>query len=182
MRIFLAAAVIGLSTAAVADERTIEDEFGTLNPLDSGFGRVMKHVDEGQADMMTCATGYYITKSGRHDAARRLFELCADAGYTAAMTWMGQMDNNGLGGDYNPDAAADWDRKAAEAGDPVGKFNYGIALMRGYGVSQDEQRGRALVDEAASDGLQIAQRLQGADYDLDEVTPDADNWRYAPMN
>ena len=106
---------------------------------------------------------------------------CAAAGYTGAMTWMSYMEQNGFGGDFDPDAAAEWDRRAAEAGDPVGKFNYGISLMRGFGVAQDEARGRALVDEAARDGLAIAKRLQGAEYDLDEVTPDADNWRYAPL-
>ena len=63
----------------------------------------------------------------------------------------------------------------------VGKFNYGLALMRGHGVARDEALGRQFVDEAASEGLLIAQRLQGADYDLDGVTPDADNWKYAPL-
>ncbi len=63
----------------------------------------------------------------------------------------------------------------------MGKFNYGISLMRGHGVTRDEARGRALVDAAAADGLEIAKRLQGANYDLDEVTPDADNWKYAPV-
>ncbi|WP_371228150.1 tetratricopeptide repeat protein [Roseovarius sp. 2305UL8-3] len=163
-----------------AETTTVEDEFGTLNPQDTGFGRVMSNIENGVTDMTTCATGYYITKSGRHEAARKLFEACAGAGYTGAMTWMSQLDNNGLGGDYNPDAAANWDKRAADAGDPVGKFNYGLDLMRGHGVARDEIRGRALVDEAASEGLQIARRLQSAQYDLDEVTPDADNWKYAP--
>lgn len=164
-----------------AETTTSEDEFGTLNPPDTGFGRVMSNIDNGVTDMTTCATGYYITKSGRHEMARRLFEACANAGYTGAMTWMSQLDNNGLGGDYNPDAAADWDRRAANAGDPVGKFNYGLDLLRGHGVPRDEARGRALVNEAAKDGLAIARRLRAADYDLDEVTPDADNWKYAPL-
>ena len=53
--------------------------------------------------------------------------------------------------------------------------------MRGHGIAQDEALGRSYVDQAAKDGLEIAQRLQGADYDLDEVTPDADNWKYAPL-
>lgn len=158
-----------------------DDPGGTLNPMDTGFGRIMRNVDEGHLDMTTCATGYYITKSGRHELARKLFEACAAAGYTGAMTWMSQLDNNGLGGEYNPDAAADWDMRAADAGDPVGKFNYGLDLMRGHGVAKNETLGRHYVDQAASEGLQIAQRLQGADYDLDEVTPDADNWKYAPL-
>ena len=97
------------------------------------------------------------------------------------MTWMSQLENNGMGGDYNPDAAAEWDRRAAEAGDPVGQFNYGMDLMRGHGVARDEALGRSYIDQAARDGLDIAKRLQEADYDLDEVTPDADNWKYAPL-
>jgi TPR repeat protein len=122
-----------------------------------------------------------LTKAGDHASARKLFLNCAEAGYTGAMTWMSQLDNNGLGGDYDPDAAASWDKRAADLGDPIGKFNYGIDLMRGHGVAQDMDAGRALVDEAARDGLRIARRLQGADYDLNEVTPDSDNWKYAPI-
>ncbi len=173
--VLIAALVLG--TAATAED----DPGGTLNPLETGFGRVMQNVENGQLDMMTCATGYYITKSGNHAPARRLFEACAEAGYTAAMTWMSQMDNNGLGADYNPDAAADWDRRAADAGDPVGKFNYGLDLMRGHGVARNDELGRQYVDQAANEGLHIAKRLQNAGYDLDEVTPDADNWKYAPL-
>lgn len=157
------------------------DELGDLNPDELSLNRVMENIKRGQTDMTTCASGYFITKKGDHDKARTLFKTCAEAGYTGAMTWMSQLDNNGLGGEYDPDAAARWDKRAADAGDPVGKFNYGINLMRGHGVAQDEAFGRALVDEAARDGLQIAKRLQGADYDLDEVTPDADNWKYAPL-
>ncbi len=164
-----------------AETRTVEDEYGTLNPQDSGFGRVMSNIENGVTDMPTCATGYYITKSGRHEAARKLFEACAAAGYTGAMTWMSQLDNNGLGGEYDPDRAADWDRRAADLGDPVGKFNYGLDLIRGHGVARDDALGRAYVDAAARDGLKVARRLQAAGYDLDEVTPDADNWKYAPL-
>ena len=157
-----------------------EPEHGTLNPEEMTLGRVMENIDRGQTDMATCAAGYFITKSGRHVMARKLFETCAEAGYTGAMTWMAQLDDNGLGADEDPAAAAEWDRRAAEAGDPIGKFNYGLDLMRGRGVEMDETKGRALVDEAAAEGVVAAQRLQAAGYDLDEVTPDADNWKYAP--
>lgn len=175
------AMLLATALPVAAETTTKQDAFGTLNPQDTGFGRVMRNIDNGVTDMTTCATGYYITKSGGHEMARRLFEACAEAGYTGAMTWMSQLDNNGLGADYNPDAAAAWDRRAADAGDPVGKFNYGLDLLRGHGVTRNEAYGRALVDAAAADGLAIAKRLQGADYDVDEVTPDADNWKYAPL-
>ncbi|UWR21894.1 tetratricopeptide repeat protein [Sulfitobacter sp. S190] len=169
-----------LSAATVANA---EDpaQFGTLNPDEMTWGRQMEDIARGKTSMTLCASGYMMTKSGDHENARKIFEACARDGYTGAMTWMGQLDNNGLGGDYNPDAAAQWDKRAADAGDPVGQFNYGVDLMRGHGVARDEALGRQYVDAAAKAGLKVAQRLQGAGYDLDEITPDADNWKYAPL-
>lgn len=155
---------------------------GDLNPEELTLNRVMRDIDRGETSMTNCATGYYITKSGRHGMARELFERCAQDGWTGAMTWMSQLDDNGLGAPVDPRRAADWDRRAAEAGDPVGQFNYGLDLMRGRGVARDAAAGRALIDEAARSGLPVARRLQGADYDLDEVTPDADNGKYAPQS
>ncbi|MEO1550257.1 MAG: sel1 repeat family protein [Pseudomonadota bacterium] len=159
-----------------------EDTHGTLNPPEMGMDRVMQNIRRGQADMTTCAAGYHFTKKGDHGEAREIFELCAEkGGYTAAMTWMGQLDNNGLGDEYDPDAAAAWDKRAAEAGDPVGQFNYGLSLLRGHGVARDVIAGKRFVDKAAAAGLPIAKRLQASGYDPDEVTPDADNWKYAPL-
>lgn len=157
------------------------DPHGTLNPDEMTWQSTLERAKRGETDMVLCATGYAMTKSGDHETARTLFRNCAEAGYTGAMTWMSQLDANGLGGDYNPDAAAEWDKRAADLGDPVGKFNYGLDLIRGHGVARDVAKGRGLVDEAAEDGLEIARRLQGADYDPGEVTPDADDWRYAPL-
>lgn len=181
MRFALYPAVFALAFPAMADELAEGDPGGTLNPDEMTWQSFRDRALEGEADMVLCSQGYMLTKSGDHETARILFETCAEQGWTGAMTWMSQLDNNGLGAEYNPDAAANWDRRAAELGDPVGKFNYGLDLMRGHGVAQDTDRGRALVDEAAEDGLSFAKRLQGADYDLDVVTPDADNWKYAPI-
>ncbi|WP_435259096.1 tetratricopeptide repeat protein [Thioclava sp. FR2] len=158
-----------------------ESEYGALNPEEMTINRLLENAARGQVSMTSCASGYFITKAGRHVEARQLFEACAAAGYTGAMTWMSQLDDNGLGAAEDPDSAAAWDRRAAEAGDPVGMFNLGLDMMRGRGVVQDVDGGRALVDQAARLGLPTAKRLQAAGYDLDEVTPDADNWKYAPM-
>lgn len=168
-----------LALPAVADPAAVIEDIGTLNPEEMTIARVLDDVARGETSMMTCAAGYGITKKGDHDHARDVFQACAADGWTGAMTWMGQLDDNGLGRDgENPEAAANWDRMAAEAGDPVGMFNYGLDLMRGRGVAADETAGRALVDRAAKAGLPVAQRLQAAGYDLDEITPDADNWKY----
>lgn len=175
MRFLLTLALIATPIAAFSDAG------GTLNPDEMSLGRVMDNIANGETSMTTCASGYLITKSGRHAEARQLFERCAAAGYTGAMTWMGQLDDNGLGAAEDPDRAANWDRQAAEAGDPVGQFNYGLDLIRGRGVAQDEGEGRRLIDRAADAGLPVALRLQAAGYDLDEVTPDGDNWKYAPL-
>lgn len=179
--IIAALAILWTGAATAGPPTTVEDELGILNPQDTGREMLTRKIEMGVIDSVTCSLGINVTKTDNHELARDLTRRCAEAGYTKAMTWMSQLENNGLGGDYNPDASADWDRRAAEAGDPVGKFNYGLDLMRGHGVSQDEALGRRYVDEAAKDGLEIARRLQGADYDLEEVTPDADNWKYGPL-
>ncbi|MEM7644615.1 MAG: sel1 repeat family protein [Pseudomonadota bacterium] len=165
---------------ALAPAETVRSEDGVLNPPELSLDSVLENLERGHADMMTCAQGYHITKAGRHDLARRLFELCAEAGWTGAMTWMGQMDNNGLAGEYDPEAATDWDRRAAEAGDPVGRFNLGLAMIRGHGTARDVEAGRRLVDQAAAEGLPIAERMVESGYDPEAVTPDADDWKYAP--
>ncbi|MES2667996.1 MAG: tetratricopeptide repeat protein [Pseudomonadota bacterium] len=173
----LAVALCLLAAPAFAEAEGL----GTLNPEELSLNSVIDQIARGDTRMTNCAAGYMITKSGRHGQARAVFGACAEAGYPGAMTWMGQLEDNGLGGAEDPDAAARWDRKAADLGDPVGQFNYGLDLMRGRGVVRDLAAGRAMVDAAAGQGLPVAQRLQAAGYDLDEVTPDADNWKYAPL-
>lgn len=67
---------------------------------------MLKDIEEGKTSMTNCATGYFITKSGDHADARKVFSRCAQDGYSGAMTWMGQLDDNGLGGPEDPAAAA----------------------------------------------------------------------------
>lgn len=179
MRLIPTLLLIALPLPALAEEDL--SQYGTTNPEEMTLNRLVERAAEGDVDMMVCANGYLATKSGRHEQARTIFEACAEAGWTQAMTWMSQLDHNGLGAEENPDSATEWSRRAAELGDPVGSFNHGIDMMRGRGVAKDVEGGRALVDRAADEGLLIAQRLRAADYDLDAVTPDADEWKYAPM-
>lgn len=178
--VLVASLTLCLSAASVSAQspETVEDDHGILNPQDTGTEMLMRKIEMGVIDSITCSLGINATKTDNLPLARKLTQACAEAGYTKAMTWMSQLLNNGMGGAYDPDASADWDRRAAEAGDPVGKFNHGLNLMRGHGTAMDMDEGRRMVDEAARDGLEIAKTLQGADYDLDAVTPDADNWKY----
>lgn len=171
---------LSLATPVLAQDEDPAD-LGVKNPEELSMGRVLDDIARGETSMTNCATGYLVTKSGRHKEARELFEKCAEDGWTGAMTWMSQLDENGLGGKQDSKAASEWDRRAAEAGDPVGKFNYGLDMLRGRGIPRDETAGRALIDEAANQGLSVAQELKEAGYDPRAVTPDADEWRYQQL-
>lgn len=159
----------------------VEGEYGILNPDDTGREMLARKIEMGVIDSVTCSLGVNTSKYDDHKLARRLATQCAEAGFTKAMTWMSQFEANGIGGENNPIAAAEWDRRAAEAGDPVGMYNYGLDLMRGYGVAKDEALARLYIDQAVEGGLDIAKRLQEVGYDVDEVTPDIDNWKFEPM-
>jgi TPR repeat protein len=171
----------GASIGQAEAPAKIENEFGILNPEDTGVAMLKRKIEMGVIDSVTCSLGINATKNSDHGLSRNLTRLCAEAGYTKAMTWMSQLDNNGLGAEFDPDTAARWDKRAADAGDRVGKFNHGLNLLRGHGIARDETLGWRYVDEAAKEGLPAAKRLRRADYDVDEVTPDADNWKYAPL-
>ena len=176
--LFLALMTTSFAHAEMAVLGEVEDEQGTLNPSEMTLSKSLQKTSRGEVNMVICSQGYMMTKSGNHDAARVLFEECAKQGWTGTMTWMSYMDTNGFGSKENPEAAAEWDRKAAEAGDIIGKFNYGLNLLRGHGVEQNLDLGKHYIDEAAKGGFKDAIRLKNSDYDPNEVTPDADNWRY----
>ena len=95
-RLLLTICLLTLSGIEASAESDLDDGGGTLNPEELTLGRVMRDVAEGKTSMTICATGYYVTKSGRHEMARELFELCANNGWTGAMTWMSQLDNLSL--------------------------------------------------------------------------------------
>lgn len=174
---------LALVATPLAAEEEDPSQFGDLNREELTLNRVLENIRRGEVSMTSCAAGYFMTKKGDHSDARLTLETCANAGNTAAMAWMGYLDDNGLGNGtgIDPQGAAEWNRRAAELGDPVGMFNHGIDLMRGWGVAEDSEAGRRFIDRAADEGVAIAERLRGSDYDLNEITPDADNWKFSPL-
>jgi len=178
MKKLLISLFLGLmaSSSSYADDEF--DNGGELNPDEMSIQQSIAKASRGKVDMMTCAVGYALTKKGDHEDARILFEECARQGWTGTMTWMSYMEQNGLGADENPEASAEWDKKAADLGDPIGMFNHGLDLLRGYGVAQNEKLGRSYIDKAAKYGLKAAKQLQAGDYDPEVVTPDADSWKF----
>ena len=168
--------VLGLSSLGFAEEET--DPGGELNPDEMSLSSSLAKAGRGQVNMVICSQGYFLTKKGDHEEARALFEECAKQGWTGTMTWMSYMEQNGYGAPENPERAAAWDKRAAELGDPIGMFNHGLDLLRGYGVEQNETLGRSYIDRAASAGVKSAQELQEGGYDPELVTPDADQWKF----
>ena len=155
-----------------------EEDGGSLNPEEMSLARNAELAGKGKVDFVICASGYLMTKHGDHEKARIVFEECARQGYTGAMTWMSYLDDNGFGASENAERASGWDKKAAEMGDPIAQYNYGLDLLRGRGVEANSELGRQYVDRAAQSGLTDAMALQGSGYDYTAATPDADEWKY----
>jgi uncharacterized protein len=173
------AAWVLLACAPTAQgSETSEDEAGILNPQELMIDYYARKADAAVFDPKMCLYGYPAAKMGDHAAARRIFERCSREGVMGAMPWMSWTEENGYDRPASPEKAADWDRRAAEAGYSIGQFNYGLDLLRGHGVKRDEILGRAYVDRAARQGDSSAAELAAQGYDPEAVTPDADKERY----
>ena len=170
-----AAALLSGAPPTFAEEQ--RDPGGSLNPEEMTVNAMIARAARGESSMVVCMQAYFAIKSADHEGGKTILDACSDE-FTAAMHWQSYMEHNGLGRPEDPAKAADWDRLAAERGDPIGQFNYGLDLLRGHGVAPDAVRGRQWIDRAAETGLEDAIRLRGAGYDPAVVTPDADDWRY----
>lgn len=179
MKAFACAALVllGLACPAVGLE-TVEDEHGTLNPQELTLDYFARRTEAKSFDPRMCVYGYPAAKMGNAALARRIFDRCANEGVLAAMPWMSWLDENGYDRPADPKSATAWDRRAAEAGWPIGELNYGLDLLRGWGVEQDVAKGRDFIDRAARQGNAEARILQQHGYDPDTVTPDPDRERY----
>tara|TARA_R110000851_G_scaffold332801_1_gene510005 strand:- start:1139 stop:1720 length:582 start_codon:yes stop_codon:yes gene_type:complete len=154
------------------------DQYGTHNPEELTICSHIDRMRHGEIHPVMGFIGYIESKAGNHDTAREIFSTLANTGNVPAMTWMAWIEDNGLGGPEDAAAAAEWDRRSMEAGSSVGAFNYGLDILRGRGVTFDEELGRRIIERAAELGDSSAQHLIENDFDLDSVTPDADEWKY----
>jgi uncharacterized protein len=154
------------------------DQPGELNPqvLDMQYWAAKS--TEERFDPHMCGYGVFLDKTGQHEEARRIFERCANAGNLHAMPWMSYLEENGYDRASDPVKAAEWDKRLADAGSPIGQFNYGLDLLRGHGAPLDRAAGKSLIDMAAAGGDSTARELIAHDYDPESVTPEADKARY----
>ena len=73
---------------------------------------------------------------------------------------------------YNLQQSTDWFRRAAEAGNAEGCYEYGCSLMSGRGVPQDFEQSLLWLEKAATMGDTLAQFELGVQYALGEGVPE----------
>lgn len=162
---------------SISEAEIVENQKGFHNPMEIA----VSDAPYKKPSIPVCYAGYLLTKSGSHDPAFQTHLNCAEAGYTRSMLWLAYIYQNGLiEGGEDPVKATYWDQRAADMGNEVGMFNYGLDLLRGYGVQRNIQMGRAWIKRAAKAGHKKSLELIAADYDLSVVTPDSDEARWAP--
>lgn len=82
------------------------------------------------------------------------YKAAAEAGNARAMAYLGRHLAAGTYGKKDPEAGLAWQRKSTEAGDPLGKTYYGLALL-----PDDPERASAMIFEAAATGHPTAQSI-----------------------
>jgi uncharacterized protein len=166
-----------LATPAMAEVGDLLIDDGDTNPEEQTLKYFTDKYDYGNGKSTACVYGYWASKSGNHDAAKKIFDKCAAAGVAAAYPWQSYIAQNGYGVPQSLEAAAEWDRKSAAMGYKVGQFNYGLNLLRGFGVPKDEAAGRAMMNASAAQGFEAAQDVIDSGYDPEVAIPDADEKR-----
>jgi uncharacterized protein len=166
-----------LSGPALAEVGDLLVDDGSTNPEEQTLDYFSDRYDFANGKSTACVYGYWATKSGNHAAAKKIFDKCVAAGVDAAYPWQSYMSQNGYATRESLEDANEWDRKSAARGYKIGEFNYGLNLLRGYGVTKNETLGRAMIDAAAAQGLDSAQEVKDNGYDPGVAIPDADEKR-----
>jgi uncharacterized protein len=175
IRILIVLALLASPAAAEVGDLLVDD--GDTNPEEQTLKYFTEKYDFKNGKSTACVYGYWATKSGDHDSAKKIFDKCVAAGVDAVYPWQSYLSLNGYGVPQSLDDANAWDRKSAARGYKVGQFNYGLNLLRGHGVAKDEAQGRALIDAAAAQGFEAAKDLVESGYDPEVAIPDADEKR-----
>lgn len=165
--------IMPLSTTALATEQQVEG--GTLNPEEMNVHSYARRIETlKKTDGYFCWFGYEAHKAGIHDVAEKILGKCAENGNHASMILYSHIHENGYGVKKSPAKATEWVKRAADEGYSIGQFNYGIALIKGHGTKRDMDAGKDMIGRAAKQGDKTAVEFMESGYDLDIVTPDAE--------
>jgi serine/threonine-protein kinase len=130
-------------SAAAASETTSQKVASTDTP-DSKPARAQT---EGRKVSEKEVVAAYEAKN--YANARELAEPCAKGGNPDCQFIMGRLSETGSGGPKDPGAAADWYRKAADAGLAKARYNLGALYYSGEGVPKDPRAAAEWFSKAA---------------------------------
>jgi TPR repeat protein len=104
--------------------------------------------------------GYFASKTGDHETARRIFERCAaEADSGAALVWLSMFHEEGLGVPRDPARAEALMRRAATDGYSVAQYHLGAALLARAATPEEVDEARGWLGRAAAQGDADARRL-----------------------
>jgi len=106
-----------------------------------------------------------------YSGARELAEPCAKGGNPDCQFIMGRLLETGSGGPKDPGAAADWYRKAADAGLAKARYNLGALYYSGEGVPKDLRAAAEWFSKAAYQNHAGAQFNLAALYETGDGVP-----------
>ena len=112
----------------------------------------------------TLARGLAALDSFDYDAARQIFTGLAGDGNVAAESWLGHMEEEGLGTPPDGAKAAQWYQKAAASGSAEAERQLGELYLHGAAVLQDLGKARHWLQLAAAKKDKVAERELGEIY------------------
>jgi TPR repeat protein len=104
-------------------------------------------------------------------SARELAEPCAKGGNPDCQFILARLFETGSGGPKDPGAAADWYRKAADAGLAKARYNLGALYYSGEGVPKDPRAAAEWFSKAAYQNHAGAQFNLAALYETGDGVP-----------
>jgi TPR repeat protein len=125
---------------------------------DLAYGRFAEEHDPSHP--LYCMYGYFASKTGDHETARRIFERCAtEARSGAALVWLSMFHEEGLGVPRDPAKAEALLRQAATDGYSVAQYHLGVALLARAATDAENAEARDWLARAAAQGDADARRL-----------------------
>jgi serine/threonine-protein kinase len=134
------------SGSAAAASETTSQKMASTDPADSTSKPARAQTDGRKVSEKDVMAAY---EAKNYAGARELAEPCAKEGNPECQFIMGRLFDTGSAGPKDPGAAADWYRKAADAGLAKARYNLGGLYYRGEGVPKDPRAAAEWFSKAA---------------------------------
>ena len=160
------AANVNTGSASAASETA--PQVAATDPADSTSKPARAQTDGRKVSEKDVMAAY---EAKNYSGARELAEPCAKGGNPDCQFIMGRLLETGSGGPKDPGAAADWYRKAADAGLAKARYNLGALYYSGEGVPKDPRAAAEWFSKAAYQNHAGAQFNLAALYETGDGVP-----------